>query len=499
LVVLVLLITGVVFARSLGFDFIVDYDDTVNLHDHESWRGLTGDHLRWMATSFWQGHYHPLTWLSWAIDWTYSSSGKELLPFGFHLQNVLWHLVNTGLCMALFLALLRRIPGRSPNLATTWVAAAAGTLFFAIHPLRAESVAWVTERRDVLSGAFFLATILVYLRSRSLLAMVLVTVLATLSLLSKAWGITLPAVLFVLDAWPLRRNLRGVRVYLEKLPLIGIAAFFAIMAVQAQAASGALQPFDEVPLLHRIGQALFGLAFYPWVTVLPLDLLPMYEMTADPRVALTRWSLGFVFVVVAIVLAVLVRKRAPAVPTALLLYAIVVSPVLGIAQSGPQAAADRYSYLACIPFAGLYAVAVLRWRVARALALGHLIALATLAFFQIGLWKDATTLWTATAERDLGNVRANLWLGEKAYQQDRIEEADRRLATAFQRNSKHPKLLNSRGIVFARMGRDKEAVQLWQRAVQHWPGDPETANSRYLLEETRKRFPELFSPATRTR
>ena len=136
---------------------------------------------------------------------------------------------------------------------------------------------------------------------------------------------------------------------------------------------------------------------------------------------------------------------------------------------------------------------------ARALALGHLIALATLAFFQIGLWKDATTLWTATAERDLGNVRANLWLGEKAYQQDRIEEADRRLATAFQRNSKHPKLLNSRGIVFARMGRDKEAVQLWQRAVQLWPGDPETANSRYLLEETRKRFPELFSPATRTR
>lgn len=492
----VLVIAAAVFARSIGFDFIVDYDDTANLHDHDSWRGLDAEHLKWMASSYWQGHYHPLTWFSWALDASYSHTGDRLDAWGFHLQNVLWHVVNTGLCLALFLTLLRRTDPQEPDSAAKWLGAAAGALFFAVHPLRAESVAWVTERRDVLSGAFFLATLLVHLRTRSALGMVLVTVLATLSLLAKAWGITLPVVLLVLDVWPLRRSLRDVRVWLEKLPLLAIAVTFAILAMQAQAASGALQALEEVPVVHRIGQAFFGLVFYPWLTLLPIDLVPMYEMTADPRVALTRWSLGLVFVVGAVTLAVLVRRKAPAVGIALLLYAIVVSPVLGIAQSGPQAAADRYSYLACIPFAALYAAGVRLWPIARRIAVVHLLALAVLGYAQVGIWRDATTLWTVAAERDAGNLRANLWLGEQAYRENRFDDAERCFAAAFQRNSKHPKLLNSRGILFARTGRDKEAVQLWQRALQLWPNDPETRQTRYLLEETRKRFPELFAPAT---
>ena len=508
-----------VFARSLAFDFIVDYDDTANLHEHESWRGLAADNLAWMATSYWQGHYHPLTWLTWAIDW----SLWGLDPRGYHLQNVLWHVLGTWLCFALVRDLLVRCASVPRDGLLTNVAAAAGALFFAVHPLRAESVAWVTERRDVVSGAFLLAAVLAYLRAQDrrrpwwLLACFALT---ALSLLAKAWAITLPFVLLTLDVWPLRRSLRHPAVWLEKLPLFVLCACFAILALRAQAESKALQGFEHLPWLPRIGTAAYGFAFYPWVTLLPVNLIPMYDMAGDQKVVYTRFAMGGVLTLAGILLGITMRRRAPSVTCALMAYAILVAPVTGLAQSGPQAAADRYSYIPCLPFAALYAYGVLRWRALRVLAIPHLAALAIVGVMQVGLWRDAWTLWSATARRDPQNVRANLWLGQQEYLRyaELAERADaagdpgqkrgfrtladehlviarQRLRNAWLRNSKNPAVLHMRGVVLWVTGKPEEvrdANRLWRRAVALWPGDEHAEQARQMLANSKLRYPELF-------
>jgi len=414
------------FSPALGNGF-VNWDDDLNLTENPSYRGLDLAHLRWMFTVLHGGHYQPLTWVSYAID--YRLWG--LAPFGYHLTSLLLHAATAVAFYLLLRELLRadRAPGPGDD-PVVLLSAAAGALFFAIHPLRVESVAWASERRDVLSGLFLLLSLLAYVRAhagdpaRRPARLLAALGWFGLSLLAKAWAITLPAVLLVLDAYPLRRiglgrGASAWRAIAEKVPFALVAGAAAALALLAQHVE-AMRTLAQHGLVARGAQAAYGLCFYAWKTLLPVHLSPLYllEMPLVP----TEPRYAGAVLVVAVVTTVLFwqRRRVPWLAAAVACYVIIVSPVLGFVQSGQQKVADRYTYLACLPFAVLVALGVRRlgtaWaagrlsagtrRGATAAAAAVLLALGVLTARQTRLWRDSQTLWTHALTLDGANYVA---------------------------------------------------------------------------------------------
>jgi len=334
--------TILTFAGVAGHDWVWDDHQVLVLND--GYRGLGLGHLRWMFTTAHAGHYHPLTWLSFALDW---QMWGGLSPAGFHLTNVALH----GTAALGFFFVCRRLLAAAFPTAEgpeSVVGAAFAALLFAVHPLRVESVAWITERRDVLSGALLTVTLLVYLRfvaappGRRGRWLALALAAYVLSLLSKAAGMTLPLVLLLLDAYPLRRfraadsglSLRRITpVLLEKVAFLVPAIIVAFLALNAQAASGALRTIEEHAPGLRIAQAFYGTMFYLIKTVWPVGLIPLYEQdpaaTASSPASLAALG-GFVMLSAA---AWLARRRVPSLLVAWLAYVILLSPMLGLARA----------------------------------------------------------------------------------------------------------------------------------------------------------------------
>src|ERR671923_1602028 len=292
----VALITGITFLPILWNQF-VDWDDYDNLLNNPNYRGLGWSQIRWMFTTFHMGHYQPLSWVTLAVDYLLWG----LNPVGYHLTNLVIHAANASFFYFISRQLLARaLPVAADE--SSWrlsLSAASAALLFAIHPLRVESVAWATERRDVLAGFFFLWTIYCYLRAASspqvhshrrwLTAAVFIY---GLSLLSKATGMTLPLALLVLDFYPLHRLQGGPanwlksplrNLLLEKLPFFVLALVFALSALFAQRSIGALKPLQDYDVASRMGQAFYGLSFYLWKTLVPTRLSPLCELPFDPQ------------------------------------------------------------------------------------------------------------------------------------------------------------------------------------------------------------------------
>jgi protein O-mannosyl-transferase len=406
-------------ARSFGF---VEYDDEDNLssrgnpHFNEVRHALDAPTLQWMFTQSHLGHYQPLTWLSYAVD---AALAGRFDPRDFHRTNLLLHGLNAVLVYALARRLLRAaLRGRVEELPLT-VAACSASLVYAVHPLRVESVVWITERRDVLSAAFLLLSVLAYLSfvtrdGRRGLWIALSLACYALSLLSKAWGITLPLVLLVIDLFPLRRrsdapSVSWRRLIGEKLLYLPFALASAILAVQAQ--STARLSFEVFGLFKRIALACYGLWFYPIKLVWPSNLTPLVLLDTyfDPTRPL--YVACMALVALALLALVLLRRRLPGLVAAAVAYAILVSPVLGFSQSGPQKVADRYTYIAAIPLCVLAGGLLLSWmvageprKVARRSALAAGIALiacgvlGTLARSQTWVWRDSESLFRRIVE-----------------------------------------------------------------------------------------------------
>jgi len=418
--IVIVLATLAAFYPSLQNGF-VDFDDDQALLLNPRYRGLGWANVSWMFTTLHMGHYQPMSWLTLGLD--HLLWGME--PWGYHLTNLLLHAANGALFYLVCLRLLRlAFPDVSRSSERGLRAASAvAALLFAIHPLRVESVAWVTERRDVLSALFFLATILCYLRQHTGAAepgtrwrwTALALGFYVLSLLSKAGGMVLPLVLVVLDVYPLRR-LRGsatgwfraevLGVWWEKCLYLVPAVVFAAVAFLAQQQSGAMKPLLGRDVLARLAQAAFGLAFYLWKTIVPTNLAALYEDPGriDPWTAPYVLSAIVILVVTAIVIAL--RSRWPAGAASWVYYVLLLAPVLGFAQSGPQLVADRYSYLSCLPWAVLVGAGLFWvWRrpvLARApfqgwglaaLSAAVLLTLGVLTWRQTETWRDSETLW----------------------------------------------------------------------------------------------------------
>ncbi|HWP65782.1 MAG TPA: hypothetical protein VNO26_07710 [Candidatus Limnocylindria bacterium] len=438
-----------------------------------------------MFTSAHMGHYHPLTWLSWALD--HRLWGTD--PWGWHLTSVVLHAANAVLVSALLEALLVR--ARVGGAATVRVAAAAGALVWALHPQRVEPVVWVTERRDVLSGGLYLVAVLAYLRAhagaelrRGWWAASLVA--CALSLLAKAWAMTLPVVLLVLDAYPLRRTDRSGwrRLVVEKVPYAVLAAASAAAAAYAQRTAGAMLSLEDLGLGARLVQALYGPAFYVWKAVAPVGLSPLYPIEsfrADAPAVLAA-AAAALLVTVAVVAG---RRRWPAAAAAWISYLLVLAPVLGLAQSGMQFAADRYTYLATIPLIALVAGGVVRWLEARpghaagvlpaAAAAAIALALATRAL--IPVWTDDHTLWSRVVAMYPASHNAwhNLGLGRlSAGDRGGLADLDRAIALA----PDFAPAFNSRGAVREAAGDLAGARADLDRAIALAPTWPDPYNNR---------------------
>ena len=415
------LVTVAVFGPSLRHGF-TDWDDPINFLDNPYYRGLGWPQLRWMLTANLMGHWIPVSWLTLGVD--YAIWGMN--PVGYHLTNLLWHAGSTVLFWLVAARLLAlAMPTASPRM--RGLGATAAALFFSIHPLRVESVVWITERRDLTSGFFFLLAVLAYLEAHARAAAGprtgwrLVSLGATaLALGSKAIVMGLPLVLVILDVYPLRRlgsaprgwlDARARPVWLEKLPFLLLAVAAAILALQVQRSTGYLTP---EPLGTRLAITAHNIWFHVWKTFAPLDLSPVYEL---PRsLSLLQWPYllsGLAVIGITAALWIL-RHRWPAGLAAWASYLVMLAPVSGIVHTGYHLGADRNTYVSCAGFAVLVGAlvvvigegrrrATLRAPIAAmALTLCALwvVGLGLAARIQTAVWRDAETLWRYASEID---------------------------------------------------------------------------------------------------
>ncbi len=399
---MIAIVVALAFLPSTANGF-TNWDDYMNLRDNAGYRGLGLTQLRWMWSSFLLGHYQPLSWMSLGLD--YVIWGMD--PFGYHLSSVLIHAANAVLLYYVLMALLRvRIPSPAP-----WPAVA-GALLHALHPLRVESVTWVTERRDVLCGLFVLLSLLAYLKRAELERqglpstkwLVLSCAAFAASLLSKALGIMLPLALLILDAVPLGRWTResAKRLVLEKVPFLLLAAADGAIMIVAMRHIDQVRPLAGFSISERIAQAAYGLCFYPLKTLWPVGLIPIYRIDVPLNPWQAKYLVPMVLVVALTAFLGSRRRRWPAGLAAWLAYVVLLLPVLGVAVTGAQVAADRYTYLAMIPAAMLAAAGLeklfrsespARRPVVAALT-GVLALLSIATVRQTGVWKDSITLWT---------------------------------------------------------------------------------------------------------
>jgi tetratricopeptide (TPR) repeat protein len=460
---LVLAVWGV-FGQTAGFGF-VNYDDNLYVYENPIvQKGLTWQGARWAATYKGIGHWHPLTWLSHMAD----CQVFGLWAGGHHLTNVALHAVAAVL---LFLV-LRSMTG------ALWRSAFVAALF-AIHPLRAESVAWIAERKDVLSGVFFMLTLWAYVRyarQPSGLRYAAVTILFGLGLLCKNMLVTLPFVLLLLDYWPLAR-FHNPRQFLslawEKIPLLLLSAASCVGTVYASEKISAL---DRKPFAECVANALVSCVIYLRQMVFPAGLAIPYPFAQNGT---PIWKVGAAVAVLAGVTAgaVACRKKRPFLLMGWLWYLGMLVPVIGIVQISYYAHADRYTYLPGIglAIAATWAVAdwSAKWRRQRmelgALMLAVVGALAVCAHVQTSYWRDGESLWTHTLACTTGNLLARVLLG-----QFRMDEVIAQYRKVLEIAPDDVKTLNNLGNALAKRGADDEALAQFQKALKIQPNFADT-------------------------
>ena len=418
----------------------INYDDDVWLTGNPRVRsGLTQAGVTWAFTTFQGGNWLPLTWLSHQLDWTLFGAN----PLGHHLVNLALHVANA----LLLFSLLRRLTG------TLWRSALVAALF-ALHPIHVESVAWVTERKDLLCACFTLLAASAYRScvSRPAGTRCAATVaLHALSLAAKPMSVTLPILLLILDSWPLGRwRIDGsarpgtrLRLVVEKMPLLLLSASASALALVAQRTAGAMQFGEAFPAGTRVANAVCSLGAYLGQTLWPAGLAVFYPYRATiPGGAIAATAVLLAAISLA---AWWFRHRAPMLLMGWLWYLVMLSPVLGLVQVGQQARADRYTYLGLTGIFlaatwGLGAITGLSRsgaRAAPAVACALLAACGALTWRQAGFWRDSVSLFTHTLAVTAENFPAHNNLGAALYESGRPEDAKAQFEATLRINPEH--------------------------------------------------------------
>jgi len=385
------------------------------------------------------------------------------------------------------------------------VGAAFAALFFAVHPLRVESVAWITERRDVLSGLFYVLTILAYLRAgdragRGARWYWVSVILFACALLSKAMAVSVPVVLLILDVYPLRRlggpigwwSARARQVYTEKIPFVLLAGVASAVMFAAVYYTPFMASLDQVSPLARLSISGYALGFYLWKTVAPLNLSPLYvlPMKIDPFSSTFIWS--YIFVLIFTVLTFALRHRLPGLLAAWLAYVVILLPVIGIVKLGHQIAADRFTYLSCLGWAILAGAAIsycwqpsVRRRIGlRTFVLTNGVAALLVVGFggltweQAQVWHDPERLWRHALRAGPGSTIAHNHLGNALLERGELGEASKHFRQALQINPASAYAHNNLGNALLKRGELGEASKHYRQALQI---DPAYAEAHYNL------------------
>ncbi len=471
--------TFAVYARVGGHLFLHFDDDRYVTANPMVAAGLTADGVRWAFTTLSVANWHPLAWLSHMLDvWLFGMN-----PGAHHLMNAGLHSANAAI---LFL-LLARITGAG------WLSLVVAALF-AFHPLHVESVAWISERKDLLSTLFGFLAIGAYARHAarpSLARYLIVLLLLSASLLSKAMWITAPFLFLLLDFWPLQRvdapwnpgdrrppvvpRLSAGRLVLEKLPLLALCGVVGAVALMAQAREGALNTLEQVPLLDRTANAAWSFAAYLWKTVWPASLSAWYPM----REGGAAWADGAAALALLGITAIAVglRRRMPWVPVGWIWYLGMLVPVIGLVQVGSQAMADRYTY---VPLVGIFVLVA--WSLADLARTGRarlalvagtgasLIVLAAVTWTQVGVWRDQVTLFSHALDATGPSGRAHHLLSQGLIADGRWPEALIHAREAARLDPANPRAHKNLGFVLYRSGQVDLAIESLERAVALDPG-----------------------------
>jgi Flp pilus assembly protein TadD len=474
----------------------VNFDDQEYVTDNPHVRaGLTVQGTAWAFTTFDAGNWHPLTWLSHMLDCQLFG----LNPAGHHLASVVLHLANT----LLLLLILHRMTG------ALWRSALVAALF-AIHPLHVESVAWVAERKDVLSTLFWLLTIWAYLgyvKRPSPGRYLLVLFAFACGLMAKPMVVTLPFVLLLLDYWPLARMDRGLphdgedlqphaargsgehpvtllRLLWEKVPLLALSAVSSVVTFIAQRSGGAVEILDVVPVESRLGNALVSYVKYIGKMLWPNHLAIFYPHPGDSP---PWWQTAGAALLLTCITLLVVREaqRRPHLITGWLWYVGTLVPVIGMVQVGGQAMADRYTY---VPLIGLFVVVAWSladlaktWRYGRlasVVAVGATLSVLTICTWkQVRYWGNSLTLFEHALRVTTNNFVAENNLANALVSQNRLQEAIPHYARAIEIKPTHVEAYNNMGVLLASQGRFREASAYYLRALELKPDSAETHNN----------------------
>jgi hypothetical protein len=430
--------------------------------------GLSARNIEWAFTSYAEGNWHPITWLSHMVD----VQMFGLFPRGHHLTNVVIHTFSS---LLLFL-LLFRMTG------AVWRSSFVAVMF-ALHPLHVESVAWIAERKDVLSAFFGFLTLLLYVEytiKPSCLRYLLVFSSLIAGLMSKSMLVTLPILMFLIDVWPLQRNRSEtsphaqsiIALVKEKLPFFACSLCTGLIAIYTQKTAGAISDFAVTPVLFRIENAVLAYVTYLFKTICPSNLSLYYPLQFD----IEPWKAIVALVLLILVSAVTVLKRQeyPFLVTGWLWFIITLLPVIGLIQVGAQAMADRYTY---IPATGLFIIIawgspllVRNFRFHKKLLVflycSTLATVMVLTCQQLRYWNDNVTLYRHALAITSDNYFIHYCLGEELQKNNDFDGAELEFQESIRINSQFKKAHNGLGLIRTSRGYFDAAIKEYQLALQ---------------------------------
>lgn len=511
---LISLVTASVFMPALKNGFL-NWDDDLYVFNNPHIHSINLTSIKWMLTAFYAYNWHPLTWLVHALD--YAVWG--LNPAGHHLTNVILHALNTFLVVIIVFKLMERETARgrkgtvppceaNGNISTSFIVASVTGLLFGLHPIHVESVAWVSETKDVLCSFFYLLTIAVYIsytdatkthngsyRSGNHRALLIRRVYYALSLLffsaallSKPMAVTLPLILILLDIYPLERlhtkcDLKSlVKIFAEKIPFFLLSISVSLLTVSAHELL-----VKQYSLWVRLLVSMKAFAFYLFLLVLPANLAPLYPYPHHVSLGQPRFLLSFLLLVTITASCIFLWKKTKVYLTLWLYYIITLLPVIGLIQVGKQSAADRYMYLPSIgPFILIGLLAAGSWRKAsearrfpRALrGLFCLVVVSGLTCFsyltirQIPIWKNTITLFSYEISQypdfpDAYTIRGLNYTKKNDYT-DAIEDFSR----SIQLNPDYAPVYKYRGDAYEKLGRFNLAIADYNKSISINNRDP---------------------------